>query len=85
LSPMREIVSRLVDDFGYTRNVDVRAAPYDFRLSPQSNTEWCNDFKSLVEDIYEENGRTPATIVTHSMGGIYTIECLQRLQPPCSI
>ena len=35
LKPMSTIVDRLVGEMGYTRGTDLRAAPYDFRLSPR--------------------------------------------------
>ena len=50
LKPMSTIVDRLVSELGYTRGVDLRAAPYDFRLSPSSNPQWEVDMKALVED-----------------------------------
>ena len=46
---MSTIVDRLVGELGYTRGVDLRAAPYDFRLSPSSNPQWAPDMKKLVE------------------------------------
>lgn len=80
LTPMHDMVQRLVEEMGYVRGVDLRAAPYDFRLSPASNPQWASDVKRLIEDTRAANGGRPVTIICHSLGGLYTWHLLSELE-----
>jgi lysophospholipase-3 len=80
LNPLKTMVHRLVDELGYTRGVDLFAAPYDFRQSPHANQQWGVAMKSLIETTVANNGGRPVTVVCHSMGGLYTIALLNRLE-----
>ncbi|KAI1285615.1 Phospholipase A2 group XV [Halotydeus destructor] len=47
---------------GYTRGVDIRGAPYDFRKSPTELDDYYARFKSLVEDTYKTNISQPGLL-----------------------
>nr|XP_039257235.1 phospholipase A2 group XV-like [Styela clava] len=57
--------------WGYTRDVSIRGAPYDFRFAMASQPEWCVRFKLLVEDTYVANNNRKVSIISHSMGGFF--------------
>uniref|UniRef100_A0A7S2SIY1 Uncharacterized protein n=1 Tax=Rhizochromulina marina TaxID=1034831 RepID=A0A7S2SIY1_9STRA len=78
LSPFRTLVQRLVDELGYARDQNILAAPYDFRISPGSNSEWQQRMKGLIESTYEAQGGKPVTLVCHSLGGLYTWHFLHQ-------
>mmetsp|Transcript_64924 Transcript_64924/g.89158 ORF Transcript_64924/g.89158 Transcript_64924/m.89158 type:complete len:588 (-) Transcript_64924:188-1951(-) len=77
LNPFVEMVERFVKERGYTRNTDLRAAPYDFRLAPTTNKPFKADMKALIEETRLVNGNSPVTIIAHSMGGLYVLSFLQ--------
>ncbi|CAH2237346.1 jg22261 [Pararge aegeria aegeria] len=64
---------------GYVRNVSLRGAPYDFRRAPNENGEFFVKLKTLVQETYTMNNKTPVTLLTHSMGGSMALHFL-RLQ-----
>ncbi|XP_035211136.1 phospholipase A2 group XV-like [Stegodyphus dumicola] len=53
---------------GYTRDVDIRGAPYDFRKAPNEMADYFKRLKNLTEDTYEKNSQTKVTFICHSMG-----------------
>lgn len=61
------IVNMLVD-IGYTRDVDVRGAPYDFRKAPNELQDYLENLKNLIMETYRINGRQKIYIICHSMG-----------------
>lgn len=63
---------------GLKRNEGVRGAPYDFRYSVNSNQGWLNNMTTLVEETYKDNNNTKVTLVTHSLGCLYTLAFLQQ-------
>ncbi|XP_055600411.1 phospholipase A2 group XV-like [Uranotaenia lowii] len=63
---------------GYHRGISIRGAPYDFRKAPNENEMFPVKMKKLVEEAYEINGKTPVTLIAHSMGGPMTLNFLQR-------
>lgn len=72
------MVNKLVS-VGYERNVNVRGAPYDFRLSPRDNVDFMTDMKKLVEDTVQSQGGKKAMIVCHSMGCLYSLYFLNQM------
>ena len=54
-----------------------RAAPYDFRFGPQSQQQYFNQLKELIEDTYQRSGSLRVSLVTHSMGGLFGLYFLQ--------
>ncbi|KAK7114986.1 lysosomal phospholipase A and acyltransferase-like [Littorina saxatilis] len=67
LSYFYNIVESLVA-LGYTRDKDIKGAPYDFRRAPNELGEFYANLTKLIEDTYTENGNSPAVIIGHSMG-----------------
>ncbi|RWS28691.1 group XV phospholipase A2-like protein [Leptotrombidium deliense] len=61
------LVNELVRE-GYTRGVDLRGAPYDFRKAPQELEDFFVKFEALVKETYQMNGREKMILVCHSMG-----------------
>ncbi|KAL8603156.1 hypothetical protein ACOMHN_059328 [Nucella lapillus] len=52
----------------YTRNVNIRGAPYDFRKAPNELGVYYKNLTKLIEDTYAMNGNLPVVVVAHSMG-----------------
>jgi len=63
---------------GYTRGSNLRGAPYDFRFAPQSQQNYFKMLKNLIEEMYRTNGDAPVTIISHSMGGLFSLHFLQQ-------
>uniref|UniRef100_A0A1E1WVS1 Putative phospholipase A2 n=1 Tax=Tityus obscurus TaxID=1221240 RepID=A0A1E1WVS1_TITOB len=61
------IVNMLVNK-GYTRGIDVRGAPYDFRKAPNELKDYLESLKNLIMETYRMNGRQKVYIICHSMG-----------------
>jgi len=73
---LHDMVQYLVK-LGYTKGLDLRGAPYDFRFAPQSQQNYFKMLKSLIEEIFQSSGETPVTIISHSMGGLFSLYFLQ--------
>ncbi|KRZ82725.1 Group XV phospholipase A2 [Trichinella sp. T8] len=67
-----KLINKLVT-WGYTRGVDVRAAPYDFRKAPNHNIEYFENLKSLIEETYYSNGNSKVVTIGHSLGNLYLL------------
>eukprot|EP01104_Vermistella_antarctica_P020106 TRINITY_DN835_c0_g2_i1.p1 TRINITY_DN835_c0_g2~~TRINITY_DN835_c0_g2_i1.p1 ORF type:complete len:481 (-),score=91.67 TRINITY_DN835_c0_g2_i1:385-1827(-) len=59
---------------GYKDGVNLRGAPYDFRVSPTlyQTDPFFVRFINLIEQTYAMNNNTPVTILSHSMGCLHT-------------
>jgi len=68
------LVQSLVEAGGI-RNVSIRGSPFDFRYAPSSadSGQWLNKFTALVEDTYELNQQQKVSILSHSMGCLYSL------------
>lgn len=55
---------------GYKKDVNLRGAPYDWRLPAHVLKEngWFDQLEALIVDTYTKNGNRPVHIVSHSMG-----------------
>jgi lysophospholipase-3 len=65
---------------GYQRGVDIRAAPYDWRLAPDSLNRrgYYKKLRKLIEDMYKTSGR-PVAMVAHSQGGPHSLYFLNQV------
>ena len=65
---------------GGIRNVSVRGSPYDFRYAPSSaySGTWLSKMTGLVEDTYAINNQTKVTLLSHSMGCLYSLWFLNQ-------
>lgn len=57
---------------GYTRDQNILAAPYDFRVAPHENDEFFYFYKKLIEASYGTNHHKPAVLICHGSGCLYT-------------
>ena len=55
---------------GYTRNLDIRVAGYDWRLTPDMGG-FLQRTIDLIEQTYADNGNTPVHLLAHSNGPLY--------------
>eukprot|EP00511_Aplanochytrium_stocchinoi_P000413 CAMPEP_0204823072 /NCGR_PEP_ID=MMETSP1346-20131115/1220_1 /ASSEMBLY_ACC=CAM_ASM_000771 /TAXON_ID=215587 /ORGANISM="Aplanochytrium stocchinoi, Strain GSBS06" /LENGTH=413 /DNA_ID=CAMNT_0051949605 /DNA_START=138 /DNA_END=1379 /DNA_ORIENTATION=+ len=63
-------------DCGYTRGKDIAAAPYDFRKTAKSDTEWIPKTVALIEKLSSDANK-PVALVSHSMGSLMTLFLLK--------
>ena len=61
---------------GGVRNVTIRGTPYDFRFAPSDIYK--NELTRLVEETYVTNNNSPVTLLSHSMGCLYTLWFLNQ-------
>jgi len=73
------MVSKMVESWGFERGKSVRAAPYDFRFAPPSQSTFFERLKSLIEETREVNLNTPVTLISHSLGGIFALHFLNQM------
>ena len=55
---------------GYVRGVNIRGAPYDWRLAPDSLSRlgYYGKLRNLIEETYTKNKDTSVTLICHSLG-----------------
>ena len=73
---------------GYRDGETLFGAPYDFRQAPAAPGQPCRAFarftrrlRKLVERASRENGGRPVVLVSHSQGGYFALEFLNRSPP----
>ncbi|XP_020790902.1 group XV phospholipase A2 [Boleophthalmus pectinirostris] len=70
------IVQQLVD-WGYTRDNDIRGAPYDWRRAPNENKDYFLHLQKMIEEMAEK-ACEPVVLIAHSMGNMYTLYFLNQ-------
>ena len=78
LAPYKPLIETLVKQDGYTRGVDMAAMTYDWRRGPSNSREMFAAMRRYIEDLYERNGNQAVTLVSHSLGCLWTLSFLQR-------
>lgn len=66
------MVKRLEEE-GYTKNKDLFAMPYDWRLSNKDNAKY---LKQKIDEALQTSGAKQVQLVAHSMGGLLVRETL---------
>jgi lysophospholipase-3 len=69
-APFYEDLYQALEAAGYTRNVNIRVAGYDARLTPDM-AGFLGRSVRLIEATYRQNGNRPVHLVGHSNGPIY--------------
>eukprot|EP00033_Pygsuia_biforma_P000962 GCRY01001104.1.p1 GENE.GCRY01001104.1~~GCRY01001104.1.p1 ORF type:complete len:330 (-),score=33.53 GCRY01001104.1:754-1743(-) len=64
----KSFVGNLTEHLGYVRNVDIKAAQYDWRLAPPQLSEYFSQLKEMVEQMYIDRGNRPVLLIAHSYG-----------------
>ncbi|KAL6012940.1 Lecithin-cholesterol acyltransferase-like 1 [Asimina triloba] len=84
MAPLVESLEQL----GYVDGVNLFGAPYDFRYGlaaeghpSRVGTQFLKDLKQLIEDASISNGGKPVIILSHSLGGLFVLNLLNRSPP----
>ncbi|PRQ27866.1 putative phosphatidylcholine--sterol O-acyltransferase [Rosa chinensis] len=77
-----------LENIGYVDGKTMFGAPYDFRygLAPKDHpsrvgSKFLKDLKDLVEKAGNSNGGKPVILVSHSLGGLFALQLLNRNKP----
>ncbi|XP_023535608.1 lecithin-cholesterol acyltransferase-like 1 [Cucurbita pepo subsp. pepo] len=91
LKKITTYMAGLVDSLeaiGYVRDKTLFGAPYDFRygLAPEGHpcavgSKFLKDLKELVEKASSSNGGKSVILVSHSLGGLFALQFLNRNPP----
>ncbi|MQL95736.1 hypothetical protein Taro_028403 [Colocasia esculenta] len=75
----------LILDIGYKDGLNLFGAPYDFRYGLAADghpskvgVEYLRNLKALVENASASNGGKPVILVSHSLGGLFVLQLLNR-------
>ncbi|MED6130693.1 Lecithin-cholesterol acyltransferase-like 1 [Stylosanthes scabra] len=87
---MASLVNSL-EELGYIEGETLFGAPYDFRYGLAAEGHPCEvgskfleDLKSLIEEASASNGGKEVILVSHSLGGLFALELLNRNDPSWS-
>ncbi|CAA6657697.1 unnamed protein product [Spirodela intermedia] len=79
---------RSLEEIGYRDGENLFGAPYDFRYGlaaeghpSKVGAEYLRDLKGLVENATASNGGRPVILVSHSLGGLFVLQLLNRNPP----
>lgn len=79
-APFYEPMYKALEDAGYQRNVNIRVAGYDARLTPDLDG-FLPRTQKLIEATYRTNGNRPVHLVGHSNGPLYAQYLLTHMSP----
>nr|GMD80774.1 lecithin-cholesterol acyltransferase-like 1 [Ipomoea batatas]GMD96403.1 lecithin-cholesterol acyltransferase-like 1 [Ipomoea batatas] len=81
MAPLVESLEQL----GYEDGKNMFGAPYDFRYGlaakghpSQVGSKFLDDLKNLIETASDSNGGQPVILVSHSLGGLFALQLLDR-------
>ncbi|KAA8528446.1 hypothetical protein F0562_035801 [Nyssa sinensis] len=84
---MAPLVSSL-EQIGYVDGKTLFGAPYDFRYGlaaeghpSQVGSKFLQDLKQLIEEASTSNGGNPVILLSHSLGGLFVLQLLNRNPP----
>lgn len=63
---------------GYKPGLNLRGAPFDWRLAENPNNLYAK-LKTLIEEMYEQNGQRKVHLLAHSMGNIHIAKMLETV------
>jgi lecithin-cholesterol acyltransferase len=69
-APLYEPLYAFLEAAGYRRNMNIRVAGYDSRLTPDID-DFLERTIALIEETYYQNGNTPVHLWGHSNGPLY--------------
>ncbi|KAJ0981821.1 hypothetical protein J5N97_010076 [Dioscorea zingiberensis] len=88
LKHITEYMATLVNSMeriGYESGNNLFGAPYDFRYGLAAEGHPCHvgnqylqDLKQLIESAFNSNGEKPVIILSHSLGGLFVLQLLNR-------
>ncbi|KAK3007058.1 hypothetical protein RJ639_016622 [Escallonia herrerae] len=86
-SYMAPLVKSL-EELGYVDGKTLFGAPYDFRYGlaaaghpSHTGTKYLEDLRALIEDASASNGGKPVILLSHSLGGLFALQLLNRNTP----
>lgn len=91
LKPITAYMAPLVEsleEIGYVDGETLFGAPYDFRYGlaaeghpSQVGSKFLQDLKELIENTSTSNGGKPVILLSHSLGGLFVLQLLNRNPP----
>jgi lecithin-cholesterol acyltransferase len=69
-APLYEPLYEFLEKAGYTRNMNIRVAGYDWRLTPDID-DFLERTMAMIVETYYQNGKTPVHLWGHSNGPLY--------------
>ncbi|XVE95049.1 hypothetical protein REPUB_Repub02eG0063000 [Reevesia pubescens] len=88
LTAYMEPLVESLEEIGYVDGETLFGAPYDFRygLAAEGHpshvgSKFLQDLKDLIEKASASNGGKPVILLSHSLGGLYVLQLLNRNSP----
>lgn len=80
---IKGFVRFMVQELGYSPGLDLFAAPYDWRYTPDTLKEqgYFTDLKALIETAYVTAGNRKVHVMGHSLGGVVALAFLNDCDP----
>lgn len=88
LTSYMETLVESLQDLGYKDTQTLFGAPYDFRYGlaceghpSYVGTTFLQNLKQLIENASNSNGGNPVILISHSLGGLFVLQLLNRNSP----